>query len=74
MPVHTKSPVASESNAHDESRWSFINEWHVNAQEDDRPPMTSVVSDGAGRPSARRAFARQSHQLKYKKWSQARHD
>ena len=57
------------------ARWSFINEWQVQAQRDDRQPMSGFVeSRSEATPSVRRAFARQRHQLMYKKWSQDRHD
>ncbi len=69
-----KEPVAPEFTALEESRWSFINRWRVNQQKDDRLPIGGAVADNARAPSAQRAFIRQSRQLKYKKWSQARHD
>jgi hypothetical protein len=50
-------------------RWSFIDEWHVQAQHDDRPLMIGFVelrSEAA--PSVQRPFARQRHRLMYKKW------
>ena len=57
------------------ARWSFINEWQVQPQHDDRPPMSgSVESRSHATPSEARAFSRQRHQLMYKKWSQERHD
>jgi hypothetical protein len=57
------------------ARWSFINKWEPQAQHDDRPPMSGFVEPrNEATPSGWRAFARQSHQLMYKKWSQDRHD
>ena len=57
------------------AHWSFINEWQVERQPDDRRPMSGSVHviEGTALP-ARRAFARQSHQLMFKKWSKERHD
>lgn len=55
--------------------WSFMNAWQVPPQHDDRPPMNGFVPPQKGTvPSVRRAFARQCHQLMYKKWSKERHD
>ena len=54
--------------------WAFINEWDPVEQADDRAPMIGSVTDSSGTPSARRSFARRSHQLNYKKWSKQRHD
>jgi hypothetical protein len=59
----------------DSGHWSFINTWQVQAQHDDRPPMNGFVPPRSGAiPAVRRAFARQRHQLMYKKWSKERHD
>ncbi len=74
MPVNTNEPAARESGNYDAGHWAFINDWQVNAQEDDRLPMMGTVADNAGPSSARRASTRQSRQVQYKKWSQARHD
>ena len=43
-------------------------------QADDRTPMNGSVAESTGTSSAQRAFARRSHQVTFKKWSQARHD
>jgi hypothetical protein len=58
----------------DAAHWAFINKWELPAQEDDRTPMNGSVTNSRGRPSARRASARASHQANYKVWSQERHD
>jgi hypothetical protein len=55
-------------------RWAVANPWLPEGQADDRAPMNGSVGDCHGPPSVRRAFARRSHQLMFKKWSQARHD
>jgi hypothetical protein len=58
----------------DTSHWAFINEWHMNDQGDDRRPMIGAVAKSSGSLSARRSFARRSHQLMYKEWSGTRRD
>jgi hypothetical protein len=58
----------------DSMRWALANTWLSEGQPDDRRPMNGSVTDSSGTPSAHRAFARRSHQLMFKKWSQARHD
>ena len=57
------------------AHYPFINEQQLEGQRDDRQPMNGVVASirESGTSSAR-AFARQSHQLMYKKWSQERRD
>ena len=54
--------------------WELANPWLSGGQRDDRTPMNGSVGDCDGPPTVRRAFARRSHQLMFKKWSQARHD
>jgi hypothetical protein len=54
--------------------WAQLNPWLAEGQADDRTPMDGSVKDSPGTPSAQRAFARRSHQLMFKKWSQTRHD
>jgi hypothetical protein len=57
------------------SHWSTMNRSQVEGQQDDRLPMNgSVVTAEETAPSVRRALARKSHQVMYKKWSQDRHD
>jgi hypothetical protein len=60
--------------AFDAMRWALANPWLSEGQADDRRPMNGSVADSGGTPSAQRAFARRSHQVMFKKWSQARHD
>jgi hypothetical protein len=57
----------------DARRWALANSWLVK-QPDDRTPMDGSVRDIGGTPSEQRAFARRTHQLMFKKWSQDRHD
>ena len=56
------------------AHWSFINEWKVEPQSDDRPMMSAEVTPGGASPSAQRSTARRQHQATFKKWSQSRHD
>jgi hypothetical protein len=58
----------------DAARWALANPWLSEGQADDRLPMDGSVRDSGQTPPGQRAFARQTHQLKFKKWSQARHD
>lgn len=58
----------------DSIRWALANPWLAEGQADDRTPMDGSVRDDGGTPSAQRSFARRSHQLMFKKWSQARYD
>jgi hypothetical protein len=59
----------------DSGHWSFINDWELQPRYDDRPPLNGFVAPRSeAAPSVRRAFARQCHQLMYKKWSKDRHD
>jgi hypothetical protein len=56
------------------ARWAVSNPWLVEGQPDDRTPMDGSVRDIGGTPSEQRSFTRRTHQLMFKKWSQARHD
>ena len=58
----------------DPIRWALANPWLAEGQPDDRIPMDGAVPHNEGTASANRAFARRSHQIAFKKWSQARHD
>ena len=60
--------------AFDPIRWALANPWLSEGQADDRIPMNGSVANNEGTASAKRAFARRSHQVAFKKWSQARHD
>jgi hypothetical protein len=53
---------------------ALANPWLPEAQADDRTPMDGSVRDLGGTPSEQRSFARRTHQLMFKKWSQERHD
>jgi hypothetical protein len=59
----------------DPSLWTFINQWQVEPQSNDRLPMSGAVvpTEGVG-PAVRRSVARRLHQLQYKEWSKQRHD
>ena len=55
------------------AHYPFMNERQLEGQRDDRRPMNGVVAAiRESGPSSARAFARRSHQLMYKKWSQER--
>ena len=69
--LFTNSPTRSPF---DPVRWALANPWLAEGQADDRTPMDGSVRDSGGTPSVQRAFARRSHQIMFKKWSQARHD
>ncbi len=57
----------------DALRWTS-RRWFPEGQADDRMPMDGSVADSGETPPGQRAFARRTHQLMFKKWSQARHD
>jgi hypothetical protein len=58
----------------DAERWALANAWLSEGRADDRIPMDRSVRDRGETPSGQRAFARRTHQLMFKKWSQERHD
>ena len=58
----------------DGKRWALANPWLAEGQADDRTPMDGSVKASGETASGQRAFARRTHQLMFKKWSQARHD
>jgi hypothetical protein len=58
----------------DPARWALANPWLSEGQADDRIPMNGSVGSADRTAPEHRAFARRSHQLMFKKWSQARHD
>jgi len=80
--VPLNSPTGSDRGApkfnpmpsrHQSAYWPFTNERQLEGQRDDRRPMSGAVPVRAEMAaSSRRALARRSHQLMYKKWSQAR--
>jgi hypothetical protein len=55
-------------------RWWLANAWLAEGQADDRTQMDGSVTGSGETSSGQRAIARQTHQLMFKKWSQARHD
>jgi len=55
-------------------RRGFINDWRVEPQSNDRPPVFGVVAPGTAAPAARRSTARRQHQQMFKAWSQDRHE
>jgi hypothetical protein len=57
----------------DITRWEQLNPWLIEGQADDRMPMLGSAGDGNGSLSGRRSTSRRTHQMMYKKWSQARH-
>ena len=58
----------------DTKQWAQLNPWLSEGQDDDRRPMDGSVADRGGTASGQRTLARESHQLKFKKWSQGRRD
>jgi hypothetical protein len=72
---NTNSEINSQAQAEfDPVRWAQLNPWLAEGQADDRIPMDGSVKDVGGPPSVQRAFGRRSHQVMFKKWSQARRD
>jgi len=69
----TINPSSPALTPFDAKRWALANSWLVK-QPDDRIPMDGSVRDIGGTASEQRAFARRTHQLMFKKWSQDRHD
>jgi hypothetical protein len=68
-PVIPPAPVPFNA-----KQWAQLNPWLSKGQSDDRRPMDGSVADSGGTSSGQRTLARESHQLKFKKWSQARRD
>lgn len=58
----------------DVTAWERQNPWLTGGQADDRMPMLGSAGNGNDSSSGRRSAARRTHQMMYKKWSQARHD
>lgn len=56
----------------DPTPWALANPWVSEGQSDDRTPMNGTVEKSDRTRSSLRAFARRSHQIMFKKWSQAR--
>ena len=57
----------------DAVRWQRLNPKLSEGQADDRAPVNGSVAASTGSAAEQRSFARRSHQIMYKKWSQARH-
>ena len=53
---------------------SFLNDWQVTPQHDDRTPTLVVSPQLSGYAPADRSTARRSHQRMYRQWSGERHD
>jgi hypothetical protein len=60
--------------AFDPIRWALANRWLSEGQADDRLPIDGSVRSSGDTPPGQRSFARRTHQLMFKKWSQERHD
>lgn len=58
----------------DGERWALASSWLSEGQSDDRLPMDGSVTEGGETRSGQRSFARRTHQLMFKKWSQERHE
>jgi len=67
----TDSPTQAEL---EQMRWTQTKPWLPEGQADDRTPMNGSVKNIGVPPPVQRAFGRRSHQVMFKKWSQARHD
>jgi hypothetical protein len=65
------APARAPFNA---ASWAVANPWLAEGQPDDRTPMDGSARNIGGPPSEQRAFTRRTHQLMFKKWSQARRD
>ena len=73
VPIPSPNPTAPLS--FDSIGWALANPWlGSSGQADDRAPVNGSVAQTERPASAQRAFARRSHQLMFKKWSQGRHD
>lgn len=72
IPLHALSPLArAPFNA---ARWAVANPWLTEGESDDRTPMDGSARNIGVPSSEQRSFTRRTHQLMFKKWSQARHD
>ena len=72
-PLTINRATSPELTPFDAKRWALANSWLVK-QPDDRIPMDGSVRDIGRTASEQRSFARRTHQLMFKKWSQQRHD
>ncbi len=53
---------------------SFLNDWQVTPQYDDRKPILVMAQQLSGYAPADRSTARRGHQRMYRQWSGERHD
>jgi hypothetical protein len=74
QPVASESATSNAPAASHSGEWVRVNPWLPEGQSNDRIPADGSVSDSRGTPAGRRTLARESHQLKFKRWSQARSD
>lgn len=74
LPALGGNPFINSPSLFAAKRWRLGNTWLSEGQADDRTPMDGSVKDRGETPSGQRSFARRTHQLMFKKWSQARHD
>ena len=72
-PVAIRRATSSALAPFNLKQWALANSWLV-TQPDDRTPMDGSVSDSGQTSSGQRSFARRTHQLMFKKWSQERHE
>lgn len=73
LPVEL-SHKATKPHPFDPIAWKRRNPWLTAGQADDRIPMLGSAGDGNGSLSGHPSTTRLTHQIMYKKWSQARHD
>ena len=65
------APARARLNA---KHFEIASPWLDEGQADDRIQMDGSVRDSGETSSGQRSFARRTHQLMFKKWSQERHD
>ena len=68
------NPFSNPPVPFDAKRWALANSWLAEGQANDRVQMDGSVKANRETLSEQRAFARRTHQLMFKKWSQERHD
>ena len=74
VPTETRTVSSPAARPFDKAAWARLNPWLSEGGSDDRRPVDGSVADSRGTPSDQRTLARESHQLKFKQWSQARSD
>jgi hypothetical protein len=67
--IHLAAPAAFEGESS-----ALASRWLPEGQSDDRLPMDGSVRNSGETTSGQRSFARRTHQLRFKKWSQERHE